>query len=151
MSLLGSSFLLSFLGLWILAWLAFNLHLISTYEWVHKVIVFLGLSYLIQDDFFLAPSSFLEISWCHFFNFWVNMPHFPYPFFSWGSSRLFPGSGYYKYTNNSALNIVEHVSLWSNMFIAALFIIGIWKWSLISKFTSWKRRGTYWVNWPYPL
>ena len=38
----------------------------------------------------------------------VNVPHFPYPFFSQGTFRLFPGSGYGKH---AAMYIVEHMSL----------------------------------------
>ena len=43
----------------------------------------------------------------------VNVPHFLYPFFSWGASRLFPGSDY---TNNAAMNIVEQMQKCKNEF-----------------------------------
>ena len=91
-SLLGSLFLnLTSLGFWIVAWLAwlsFVLCLISTYEWVHAMFIFLGLGYLTQDDFFLVPSICLQISRCHCFLLGeilhcVNIPHFLYSFFRW--------------------------------------------------------------------
>lgn len=38
-----------FLGLCFVAWLSFTLWLISTYEWVYTMFIFVGLSYHIQE------------------------------------------------------------------------------------------------------
>ena len=53
------------------------------------------------------------------FNSWVvfdcvNIPHFLYPFFHWGTSGLFPASGMFQ----AAIKIVEHVSV---LYVGASF------------------------------
>jgi hypothetical protein len=75
-----------------------NIHLsVSTYHVCH-----LSLGYLTQDDIF----QFHPFAWktckvlifnnCVAFHC-VNASHFfLYPFFGWGTSGLFPASGYYK-------------------------------------------------------
>jgi hypothetical protein len=49
--------------------------------------------------YFLVPSFWLGISWSHCFNNWVVLHcvnvHFLYPLLCWGTSGLFPASGYY--------------------------------------------------------
>ena len=62
---LGPPYLVS-LGLGIIAWLSFTLHLISTFEWLYTMFVFLGLGYLTQNDFF-SSSIYLP------FNFLVTL------------------------------------------------------------------------------
>ena len=52
MSLLGSSLLSKFSGIVICGLVFFALCLKTTYEWVHVIIVFLGLGYLTQNDVF---------------------------------------------------------------------------------------------------
>ena len=100
------------LGLWILAWLSFIL-LISTYKWVHFLLVFLDLGYLTQNHFYSSmhlPASFI----ISFFNTWVmfnyiNVQHFI--IYSSVEEHL----GHFQFlaiTNKAAINIVEKVSLW---------------------------------------
>ena len=58
------------------------------------------LGYLIQDGFFKFHPFAWEFQDCIVFHrvvfHCVNGPHLLYPFFSWGASRLLPGSCYYK-------------------------------------------------------
>ena len=49
-----------------------------------------------------VPSICLQISWSLVFNSWVihhsvNVPHFLYAFYCWGTIGLFPASTYYEY------------------------------------------------------
>ena len=65
---------------------------------------------------FLDTSICTQISKCHYCFCCVvvsciNVPHFPYPFFSQGTFRLFPCL---TLTNNPAKNIAEHMCLWYN-------------------------------------
>jgi hypothetical protein len=51
--------------------------------------------------YYLVLFICLQISWIIIFKSWVvlscvNLPHFLSPFFCWGTSGLFPASGYYK-------------------------------------------------------
>ena len=70
-------------------------------KWVHAIYALLGLSYLTQDDIFRFYTFAYKIHEVLLFSSWVvfhcaNVPHFLYPFFHQGTSRLFPASGYYK-------------------------------------------------------
>ena len=66
-STFGFSCYLASLALWTVVWLSYTLLLITTSEWVHTMLIFLSLSYLIQKDVFLVPSICLQISWGHHF------------------------------------------------------------------------------------
>ena len=85
-------------GLCTVGWLFF-FFTSNIYLWVSTCYICLSGSGIPQSGwFFLVLSIFLTISRCHFFSWWlvlhcVNVPHFLYPSFSWGASRLFPGSG----------------------------------------------------------
>jgi hypothetical protein len=71
-------------------------------------------SHYTQDDLFY-PFAYIFFfndflvfdSWLVFHH--VNVPHFLYPCFSWGTSRLFH---FLTFMNKAAMNIVEQVSLW---------------------------------------
>jgi hypothetical protein len=92
----------SFLGLWSVAWYLYfmaNIHLlVSTYHvcpW--------GLCYLTQDDILKFYSFTWKIHDVLVSNCWivfhcVDVPHFLYSFFSWGTSRLFPVSACYEHS-----------------------------------------------------
>lgn len=72
---------------------------------------------------FLVQLIYLWISWCHFFDGWVilhcvNLPHILYLFFCWGTSRLFPVSGYYEQTNNG--------HGWASVFVVEWNILGVY-------------------------
>ena len=76
---------------------SFSLCLKATYEWIHKIIVFLCLGYLTQwcflDLFICLQISSYYYFFCSVVLHCVNVPHFTYPFFIQGNIRLFPGSG----------------------------------------------------------
>ena len=85
------------LGLWIITWLSCTLWP-STYKWVHTMYVWvtslriifstnISYSFACKNHYVLVFISFVVF---HF----VNEPHFLYPFFSWGTSRSFPISGF---------------------------------------------------------
>ena len=65
---LGLPYYLASLGLWIVTWLSFTLQLVSTYKWVHSILVFLTLAYHTQGYVFLLSSFCFQISWCIVFN-----------------------------------------------------------------------------------
>jgi hypothetical protein len=76
--------------------------------------VLLGLSYLTQDDILQFHPFACKSQDVLVLNSWVvlhcvNELHFLYPFFSHGTSRFFPASGF---TNKAVLKIVEHVLTW---------------------------------------
>ena len=97
-SLLGSSLLSRFSGIvnCELVFFMFKSHL-----WVSTCDNCLSVSKLSHSKWcFLAPFIFLQNSRCHFLCcvvlHCVNVPYFPYLFFSQRAFRLFPGSGYNK-------------------------------------------------------
>ena len=59
----GPSCYVTSLELRIVVWLSCALHLLSTYDWIHTIFVFLSLGYLTQDGFLLVPFICLQISW----------------------------------------------------------------------------------------
>ena len=61
---LDSPCCLASLGSWTIGSLSVALQLVSTYEWVHTMLIFLGLGYLTQDGFLLVPSICMQISRC---------------------------------------------------------------------------------------
>jgi hypothetical protein len=100
---LGHPSCLTALCLWIVAWLSYTLWLSEyipcVFFWVRDISLRKIFSHLIH---FLA-----KFMMSLFFNNWVvfqcvDVPYFPYPFFSWKTTR----------TNKAAMNIVEQVSLW---------------------------------------
>jgi hypothetical protein len=79
--------------------------------------VLLGLGYLTQGDVLKFHSFGWKLHDCFVFNNWivlhcVDVLHFLYPFFSWGSSRLFQ---FLDIMNKAATDIVIQVSLWDVM------------------------------------
>lgn len=75
------------------------LQLLSTCKWLQIIFVFLGLGHLTHEDSFsnsiCLPANFMKF----FSNGWVIIlhclnVHFLYLIFGWGTSRLFPVSGY---------------------------------------------------------
>ena len=101
MSLLGSPLLSRFSRIVICGLVFFVLCLKTNYEWVHVIIVFLGLVYSLKM-MYLAPSICLQNSRCYyFFCCVVSTPLCKCTTFSlsillkcWGTFKLFPGSGY---------------------------------------------------------
>jgi hypothetical protein len=100
--LLESSFMFSFFGsvVWSITILCVmaNIHLlVSTYH------AYSCGSWLPHSGWYSqVPSVCLQNSWMYLFLiswivfYGVDVPHFPYPFFSWGTCGLFPVSSYYE-------------------------------------------------------
>ena len=98
--LLGSSLLSSYLGLWTIGWFSFALcleALMSEYIlyllfwfWVTSLNMMFSRSIHLSANFKMSlflPLCSIPLCKCTTFS---------YSFFSWGASRLFPGSGYYR-------------------------------------------------------
>jgi hypothetical protein len=85
-------------------------------EYMPCMSFWVSLSYLTQDGILkFCPSFACKAHDIFVFSSWIvfhciDTPHFTYPLFSWGTSRLLPASGYFK----AAVNIVEQVSIWYN-------------------------------------
>ena len=93
-SLFESSFFPTFYRAldWTVVCLTLPLYLVYTYEWVHTMF-FLGLGSLTQDDFFLVHPfvcNFYDVIFFYTRVIYhcVNVPHFLYPFFSWGTFEI---------------------------------------------------------------
>ena len=102
-SLLGSYLFPSFSGIMDCRLLLLCTIYKFTYERVHTML-YLLLGYLSKDGFsndihltgnFKVP-FFVLFFFCWVVVHCVNIPHFLYPFFWWGASKLLPVSGYYK-------------------------------------------------------
>ena len=101
----------------VILYFAANLHLqVSIYPVSFFWVLITSLGIII-----LVPYICLQITWCHCFNSWVvlycvNVPHFLYPFFSWGESRLFVCRFWllkikllWTYLNKCLCGIIEHL------------------------------------------
>ena len=95
------------------------------------IFVYLGLGYLTQYElFYIYPfaHTFKDVI---FFSYvvlhCVNVPHFPYPFFSQGAFRLCPGFGYDKQCS------YEHS--WAHVLVVLLSIL----WIYTQKTGSWEK------------
>jgi hypothetical protein len=89
------------LVLWSVAWVSYILWLIFIYKWVHTMYDFLALGYFTQDNILKIYLSAYKIHSVFRFSIWilflcVDISHFLYLFFSWGTSRWILVSGYYK-------------------------------------------------------
>jgi hypothetical protein len=98
---LNLPFCLASLGLWIVAWFFCTFWIIFIYKSVYTMFVVLGLGYLTQDDILKFHTFTCKTHHVFVFNSWiifhyVDVQYFLYPFFGWGTSRLFLVSDYYE-------------------------------------------------------
>ena len=95
-SLLVSSLLSKFSVILICGLVFFVLCLKTTYDWVHVILSFwvwvTSLKMTFSSSIHLPENSRCYYFFCYVVLHCVNIPHFSYPFFSWGAFRLFSGS-----------------------------------------------------------
>lgn len=107
---LSTSCYLTYLGVWAIVLLSITLHVISIHKCLYTEFAFLNLGFL---RIFLVIFLSLQISLYHCcFTSWVilyyvNIPHIPYPFFSWETSS---SSEFLDIMKKLSMNIVDQLS-----------------------------------------
>ena len=112
------------LSLLTVAWTSWILWLLSTFKWIHKIYIILGLGYITQDDIFKFHLFACKIHDLFVFHSWivfccVDVAHSL--FFIWETSKLFSVSGCYEHSWTSLF-----VGWWSIFWLNSCDLVFYW-------------------------